>query len=70
MHVPRCRGSTCLPAYPQRDGYKDRPGARGERSHRRAYARGLHGLWGVFKWLDRAAEGRDETDLRWRRHDE
>jgi predicted dithiol-disulfide oxidoreductase (DUF899 family) len=45
-------------------------GARGERSHRRAYARGLHGLWGVFKWLDRAAKGRNETDLRWRRHDE
>ena len=51
-------------------GIKDRPGARGERSHRRAYARGLHGLWGVFKWLDRAAKGRNETDLRWRRHDE
>ncbi len=34
------------------------------------YARGLDGLWGMFQWLDRAARGRDETGIWWRRHDE
>jgi predicted dithiol-disulfide oxidoreductase (DUF899 family) len=35
-----------------------------------SYARGLDGLWGVYQWLDRASKGRNETDVRWRRHDE
>ena len=35
------------------------------------YARGLDGLWGMYQWLDRAPNGRNETDgLWWRRHDE
>jgi predicted dithiol-disulfide oxidoreductase (DUF899 family) len=39
------------------------------------YARGLDGLWGMYQWLDRAPEGRNETGLYetgmwWRRHDE
>jgi len=35
-----------------------------------AYARGLDGLWGMYQWLDRAPEGRNENGLWWRRHDE
>ena len=38
-----------------------------------AYARGLDGLWGIYQWLDRAPQGRNEGDppQPWmRRHDE
>jgi predicted dithiol-disulfide oxidoreductase (DUF899 family) len=41
-----------------------------------AYARGLDGLWGMYQWLDRAPNGRneersDDDPLNWfRRHDE
>jgi predicted dithiol-disulfide oxidoreductase (DUF899 family) len=35
-----------------------------------AYARGLDGLWGMYQWLDRAPQGRNETGMWWRRHDE
>jgi predicted dithiol-disulfide oxidoreductase (DUF899 family) len=34
------------------------------------YARGLDALWGMYQWLDRAPNGRNETDLWFRRHDE
>ena len=34
------------------------------------YARGLDGLWGMFQWLDRAPEGRNEQGIWWKRHDE
>jgi predicted dithiol-disulfide oxidoreductase (DUF899 family) len=34
------------------------------------YARGLDGLWGMYQWLDRAPQGRNETGVWWRRHDE
>jgi predicted dithiol-disulfide oxidoreductase (DUF899 family) len=35
------------------------------------YARGLDGLWGMYQWLDRAPNGRNENGgLWWRRHDE
>ena len=40
------------------------------------YSRGLDGLWGMYQWLDRAPQGRNETrtddaPLNWfRRHDE
>ena len=34
-----------------------------------AYARGLDGLWGMYQWLDRAPNGRNETGLWWRHHD-
>jgi predicted dithiol-disulfide oxidoreductase (DUF899 family) len=34
------------------------------------YARGLDGLWGMYQWLDRAPEGRNETGAWWRRRDE
>jgi predicted dithiol-disulfide oxidoreductase (DUF899 family) len=34
------------------------------------YARGLDGLWGSYQWLDRAPLGRNETGVRWKRHDE
>jgi predicted dithiol-disulfide oxidoreductase (DUF899 family) len=34
------------------------------------YARGLDGLWGMYQWLDRAPNGRNETGLWWRHHDE
>jgi predicted dithiol-disulfide oxidoreductase (DUF899 family) len=34
------------------------------------YARGLDGLWGMYQWLDRAPQGRNETAVWWRRHDE
>ena len=26
-----------------------------------AYARGLDGLWGMYQWLDRAPQGRNEA---------
>jgi predicted dithiol-disulfide oxidoreductase (DUF899 family) len=35
-----------------------------------SYARGLDSLWGAYQWLDRAPEGRNETGVWWRRHDE
>jgi predicted dithiol-disulfide oxidoreductase (DUF899 family) len=34
------------------------------------YARGLDGLWGMYQWLDRAPQGRNEMGVWWRRHDE
>ena len=34
-----------------------------------AYARGLDGLWGMYQWLDRAPNGRNETGPWWRRRD-
>ena len=34
------------------------------------YARGLDGLWGMYQWLDRAPNGRNEIGPWWRRHDE
>ena len=35
------------------------------------YARGLDGLWGMYQWLDRASQGRNENGgVWWRRHDE
>ncbi len=33
------------------------------------YARGLDGLWGMYQWLDRAPQGRNETGVWWRHHD-
>jgi predicted dithiol-disulfide oxidoreductase (DUF899 family) len=33
------------------------------------YARGLDGLWGMYQWLDRAPQGRNETGIWWRHHD-
>jgi predicted dithiol-disulfide oxidoreductase (DUF899 family) len=36
-----------------------------------AYARGLDALWGMYQWLDRAPNGRNEDDgAWWRRRDE
>jgi predicted dithiol-disulfide oxidoreductase (DUF899 family) len=35
-----------------------------------AYARGLDGLWGMYQWLDRAPNGRNETAPWFRRRDE
>jgi len=35
-----------------------------------AYARGLDALWGMYPWLDRAPQGRNETGVWLRRHDE
>jgi predicted dithiol-disulfide oxidoreductase (DUF899 family) len=35
-----------------------------------AYSRGVDALWGMYPWLDRAPEGRNETGVWWRRHDE
>ena len=32
------------------------------------YARGLHGLWGMYQWLDRAPKGRNELAGYWLRH--
>ena len=34
------------------------------------YSRGLDGLWAMYQWLDRAPNGRNETGIWWRRHDE
>ena len=33
------------------------------------YARGVDGIWGMYPWLDRAPQGRNETGAWWRRHD-
>ena len=35
-----------------------------------AFSRGLDAVWSVYRWLDRAPKGRNETDYWWRRHDE
>ena len=35
-----------------------------------SYGRGVDGLWGMYQWLDRTPEGRNETGPWWRRHDE
>jgi predicted dithiol-disulfide oxidoreductase (DUF899 family) len=35
-----------------------------------SYARGLDALWGMYQWLDRAPNGRNEEGVWWRRHDE
>ena len=35
-----------------------------------AFARGVDDLWGMYKWLDRAPRGRNESNLWFRRHDE
>jgi predicted dithiol-disulfide oxidoreductase (DUF899 family) len=35
-----------------------------------AYGRGVDDLWGMYKWLDRAPRGRNESGVWWRRHDE
>jgi predicted dithiol-disulfide oxidoreductase (DUF899 family) len=34
------------------------------------YSRGLDGLWSMYRWLDRAPKGRNETGSWLRRHDE
>jgi predicted dithiol-disulfide oxidoreductase (DUF899 family) len=34
------------------------------------YARGLDALWGMYQWLDRAPNGRNETGPWFRQHDE
>jgi predicted dithiol-disulfide oxidoreductase (DUF899 family) len=34
------------------------------------YARGVDPFFGVYHWLDRAPNGRNETGVWWRRHDE
>ncbi len=34
------------------------------------YARGLDGLWNMYRWLDRAPKGRNETGIWWKRNDE
>jgi predicted dithiol-disulfide oxidoreductase (DUF899 family) len=34
------------------------------------YARGVDPFFGVYHWLDRAPQGRNETGVWWRRHDE
>ena len=34
------------------------------------YERGVDAIWGMYPWLDRAPLGRNETGMRWRRHDE
>jgi predicted dithiol-disulfide oxidoreductase (DUF899 family) len=34
------------------------------------YARGLDGVWGMYRWLDVAPKGRNEQGVWWRRHDE
>jgi predicted dithiol-disulfide oxidoreductase (DUF899 family) len=33
------------------------------------YARGLDGLWGMYQWLDRSPQGRNETGIWWKHHD-
>ena len=35
-----------------------------------AYARGVDAIWGMYPWLDRAPQGRNETGTWWHRHDE
>jgi predicted dithiol-disulfide oxidoreductase (DUF899 family) len=32
-----------------------------------AYARGLDSLWGIYQWLDRVPQGRNETEIWFRR---
>ena len=34
------------------------------------YARGTDALWGMWQWLDRAPFGRNESAMRFKRHDE
>ena len=34
------------------------------------YSRGVDALWGMYQWLDRAPQGRNESGAWWRRHDE
>lgn len=34
------------------------------------FSRGLDDLWGMYKWLDRAPKGRNETGIWFRRHNE
>jgi predicted dithiol-disulfide oxidoreductase (DUF899 family) len=34
------------------------------------YARGVDAIWGIYPWLDRAAKGRNEAGIWWRRRDE
>jgi predicted dithiol-disulfide oxidoreductase (DUF899 family) len=34
------------------------------------YARGLDGLWNMYRWLDRAPKGRNENGIWWKRNDE
>ncbi|MGF6773599.1 putative dithiol-disulfide oxidoreductase (DUF899 family) [Paraburkholderia sp. GAS199] len=34
------------------------------------YARGVDGIWSMYRWLDRAPKGRNETGVWWKRHDE
>jgi predicted dithiol-disulfide oxidoreductase (DUF899 family) len=34
-----------------------------------AYERGIDELWGMYRWLDRAPLGRNETGFWWRHHD-
>ena len=34
-----------------------------------AYARGLDALWGMYQWLDRAPQGRNDTGAWFRHHD-
>jgi predicted dithiol-disulfide oxidoreductase (DUF899 family) len=35
-----------------------------------AFARGVDSLWGMYQWLDRAPQGRNEKDIWFRRRDE
>lgn len=35
-----------------------------------SYGRGVDGLWGMYQWLDRAPQGRNENGPWWRRRDE
>jgi len=35
-----------------------------------AYSRGVDAIWGMYPLLDRAAKGRNEQGIWWRRHDE
>ncbi|GKS57833.1 hypothetical protein YTPLAS18_13600 [Nitrospira sp.] len=34
------------------------------------YSRGVDAIWSMYPWLDRAPQGRNETGVWWRRHDE
>lgn len=35
-----------------------------------AYSRGVDAIWPMYRWLDRAPLGRNESGVWWRRHDE
>lgn len=35
-----------------------------------SYARGVESVWGMYQWLDRAPQGRNEAGIWWKRHDE